>query len=114
MVMDVKKVISDRLERARVFSDNVRAVYEVAYDKAMEVRKGGVSELVSEIQPRVRAAVEEGLHGAQTVFDELNQSLADKAIPAFRKGTVLKSELQQKSKQAVSRANKAKPTAAEK
>jgi len=96
--MGVKNLVSERLEKARSFADSVRAVYESAYSKATEMRKNGVNELVKDIQPRFRAAVEEGIHGAQTVLDEFNQSLADKAIPSFRKGAVSREQLEQKAK----------------
>lgn len=96
--MGVKNLVSERLEKARSFADSVRTVYESAYSKATEMRKNGVNELVKDIQPRFRAAVEEGIHGAQTVLDEFNQSLADKAIPSFRKGAVSREQLEQKAK----------------
>ena len=108
MVMSVKNTITNRWERARLFADNARTVYEAAYNKALDVRKGGVRELVNDIQPRVRAVVEDRLHGAQIALDEFNQSLADKAVPAFRKKAVSKEQLGQKSEQTESQINKDK------
>lgn len=98
--MDVKNVVADRLERARSFAESVRGVYEKAYRHATEMRKEGISELVRGIQPRVQAAVKEGVDEARSILDGVNQSLADKAIPTFRKGAVSKEQLEQKSKQA--------------
>jgi len=98
--MGVKSVVAEKLEKARSFADNVRAVYESAYSKATEVRKNGVTELIKGIQPMFRVAVEDSIHGAQVVLDEFNQSLADKAIPSFRKGAVSREQLEQKAKRA--------------
>ncbi len=96
--MSVKSVVAGRLEKARSFADSLRSVYESAYSKATEVRKGGVEELIKDIQPRFRTAVEDGIHSAQAVLDEFNQSLADKAIPSFRKGAVSREQLDKKAK----------------
>ena len=99
--MDVKKIVTDRLDRARSFAEDVRVVYDEAYKKALEVKKGGLGGIVKEIEPKLRGALDEGLQGAQAALDNLNQSLADKAIPAFRKRAVSKEKLDDKAKSVV-------------
>jgi methionine synthase I (cobalamin-dependent) len=50
------------------------------------------------------------LQGAQTALDNLNQSLADRAIPAFRKRAVSKEKLDHKAKEIIKEvAAKAEP-----
>ena len=108
--MGVKKIVAGRLDRARSFAEDVRAVYDDAYKKALEVKKGGLGVIVKEIEPKVRGAIDEGFQGAQTALDNLNQALADKAIPAFRKRAVSKEKLDDKAKGiAVDVATKAEP-----
>ena len=106
--MSVKSVVAERLEKARLFADSVRTAYEGAYSKATNIRKGGVNELIKDIQPKLRSAVEDGIHNAQAVLDDFNQSLADKAIPSFRKGAVSREQLEQKAKGAKIRKNSPK------
>jgi hypothetical protein len=101
--MGVKKIVVDRLDKAKSFAESVRGVYLDAYQKAVDLGKGGLGELVKDIEPKVRAVIDEKVHSAQEAFDELNKSLADKAIPAFRKKAVSSELLEQKSKRAVKR-----------
>ncbi len=101
--MDVKKIVTDRLDKAKYFAESVKDVYLDAYQKALDVGKGGLGGLVKDIEPKVRAVIDEKVHSAQEAFDELNKSLADKAIPAFRKKAVSSELLEQKSKRAVKR-----------
>ncbi len=96
--MGVKKLVTDRLDKARSFAEDVRAIYEDAYNKAIGVTKGGLEGVVKEIEPKLRGVFNEGLQGAQTALDNINQSLADKAIPAFRKRAVSQEKLDHKAK----------------
>lgn len=102
--MGVKNVVAGQLEKAKEFADSVRAVYDSAYSKAMDMRKDSLNGLINDIQPKVRAAVENGIHGAQTALDDFNQALADKAVPAFRKGAVAKEQFNQKTEKVKRRA----------
>ncbi|UZE97444.1 hypothetical protein [Alkalimarinus alittae] len=111
--MSVKRVIADRLEKAREFADSVRAVYEDAYSKADELRKGGGNELIKEIHPAVKTTLEGGYQRAQTALDDFNQSLADKAIPSFRKSAVSREQLEQKAKGAQKKSVKGKTKASQ-
>ena len=99
--MDVKKIVADRLDKARSFAENVRAVYEDAYKKALDVRKGGLDGIVKDIEPKLRGALDDGLQSAQAALDNINQSLADKAVPAFRKRAVSQEKLDHKAKKVV-------------
>jgi len=108
--MGVKKIVTDRLDKARSFSESVKRVYEDAYKKAIDTGKGGFGGLIKDIEPKFRNALDEGLHSAQVALDNLNQSLADKAIPAFRKRAVSKEKLDYKAKEVVKDiATKAEP-----
>ena len=107
--MSVKNVVAGQLEKAKEFADSVRAAYDNAYSKAMDMRKDSLNGLINDIQPKVRAAVENGIHSAQTALDDFNQSLADKAVPAFRKGAVTKEKFNQKAKKVKQQAGQAKP-----
>ena len=91
--MGVKKIVTDQLDRARSFAENIRTVYEESYKKAVDASK--------DIEPKLRCMLDDGLHGAKTSLDNLNQALADRAIPAFRKRAVLKGDLDNKAKKAV-------------
>lgn len=105
--MSMKSVVTERLERARSFADNVRAVYEKAYNSATEMRKHGVKELIDDIQPKLRSAVEGGLSEARTRWDEVNRSLADRAIPLARRSKVSEEQLENKTKVAQQATKKA-------
>lgn len=102
--MSVKNVVAGQLEKAKEFADSVRTVYESAYSKAMDMRKDSLNGLINDIQPKVRAAVESRIHSAQTALDDFNQALADKAVPAFRKGAVTKEQFSQKAEKVKRRA----------
>ena len=91
--MGVKKIVTDRLDRVRSFAESVRAVYEESYKKAVDASK--------DIEPKLRCMLDDGLHSAKTNLDNLNQSLADRAIPAFRKRAVSQSDLDNKTKKVV-------------
>jgi len=97
--MGVKKIVTDRLDKARSFAESVRTVYEDAYKKAVDVSKGGFGGVVKDIEPKLRNVFDERLHSAQSALDNLNQSLADRAIPAFRKRAVSKEKLDHKAKE---------------
>ena len=99
--MGVKKIVADRLDKARSFAENVRAVYEDAYKKALDVKQRGIEGIVKDIEPRLKGVLDEGLQSAQTALDNINQSLADKAIPAFRKRAVSQEKLDYKAKKVV-------------
>lgn len=99
--MSVKEIIVGRIDKARSFAESVRSVYEDAYKKAVDTSKGGFGGLVKDIEPKLRNVIDEGLHGAQTVLDNLNKSLADKAIPALRKKAVSKEKLDRKASKSV-------------
>ena len=99
--MSVKKIVTGHLARARSFADSVRGAYHDAYKKAVDVSRGSLVDLTKDIEPRIRSAVSDGLHGAQSALDDVNQSLADKAVPAFRKGAVSKEQLAQKARDVV-------------
>lgn len=103
--MGVKKVVSERIDQARTFADKVRDVYQEAYKKAVETSKDELGKVKS-LEPRIRAAIGEGLQSAQTALDDFNQSLADKAIPAFRRGAVSKEQLNKKSEQVIEQSAK--------
>jgi len=89
----IRDSINDRLES---FVAHVRRVYEQAYAKALETGRERVQELVrvkDGIGPKVSAVVQDTIGSAEHLLDSLNQELAQKAVPDFRKGTVMKDRL---------------------
>lgn len=106
--MSVKHVITDRVERTRKFAESLRFAYEEAYKKAGSLSKDDVNVLIKDIPPKVRHAVKDKLDTAQAVFDEINQSLADKAVPPLRKRAVTREQLDTKAKASKAKVNKEK------
>lgn len=87
--MSVKSNINNRIDQAKAFADKLRKAYHDAYEKALEATSEKVDDLrkVGEHldADAVREAIATKVQAAHKIVDDLNRSLADKAVPAFRK-----------------------------
>ncbi len=87
--MGVKSNINNRIDQAKAFADKLRKAYHDAYEKALEATSEKVDDLrkVGEHLDAgaVREAIATKVQAAHKIVDDLNRSLADKAVPAFRK-----------------------------
>ena len=104
--MSVRRIVGTQLERVKDVADQFRVTCGHAVEAALSAGKSGYAELVKtkeELEPRVRAAVDEGIKTAQRLLDEFNQALAEQAIPTFRKASVTQKRLEEKSSHAKQR-----------
>lgn len=87
--MSVKSNLNNRIDQAKAFADKLRKAYHDAYEKAVEATSEKVDDLrkVGEHLDgdAVRDAIATKIQAAHKMVDDLNRSLADKAVPAFRK-----------------------------
>jgi hypothetical protein len=87
--MSVKSNINDRIEQAKAFAEKLRKVYRDAYEKAVEAtteRVDGIRKVGDHLDAdAVREVIATKVQAAHKIVDDLNKTLADKAVPAFRK-----------------------------
>ncbi|WP_097460219.1 hypothetical protein [Mangrovitalea sediminis] len=101
--MSLKETVSGQVDRAKVFVDRLRARYIDAYARALELsgdRLDDLARLSETLGPSVRDAVDARIEGLRQHLDELNRSLADKAVPLDRKAKVDRMALNEKARKA--------------
>ena len=98
--MNIKQFVASQLEQAKALGERLREISREVQDAASLVRSEGVSELSRmrrTLEPKLRSTVSAGMQKVQKLFDELNQTLAEQAIPPFRKAGVSQKRLQEAS-----------------
>lgn len=102
--MSVKESVAGQVDKARGFVERLRQRYLKAYASAVEEGSSRLSDLTrlsDKLAPSLRDAVNERIEDLQKRLDELNRSLADKAVPRDRKAKVDRMALSEKARQAV-------------
>lgn len=88
---ETKSKVDERREAARGFAEHLRKVYGRAYEYAISTGREGLDDLVRagrSVEPAIRKTIDERVHLVQEAFDDLNKSLAQKAIPGFRRQNI--------------------------
>ncbi|MFE8073263.1 hypothetical protein QQM79_19555 [Marinobacteraceae bacterium S3BR75-40.1] len=89
--MSLKDSMETRLEAARMRVEEIRGRYFSVSAKVVEQgsdRLAGLTRLTGLLGPDLRETINQRISDVQSWLDELNQSLAEKAIPADRRAKV--------------------------
>ncbi len=101
--MPILKTFNEQTEHARHSLGRFRQRYLGLYSKALEAGSGRLEDLLrlsESVSPRIRDLLEGRVSRLQAQLDELNQSLAQRAVPLDRKARVGRMSLDDKARRA--------------